>query len=140
VIRVDNYWCHSTIVSRSIEVAEEVIAPSEDDISAKYNRGFLLSGGGNGVFGLKIPSAISDRIDAAAKKLHQAEAKLQKSFPKFPSYNPWDHIHQMQKQRGSSIQVSSVLDRPGLEFCTIFCDDSKVSIAHLMTSWLTITR
>lgn len=131
VIRVDSYWCHSTIVSRSKDLPTQTIlsiSTNDDADKEKYNHGFLLSGGGKGIFGLKVPSAVSDRLGAAAKKFHDAEKKIQSSFPRFPVYNPWDHLHQRHKQRDPS-HAASALDLPGLQFCTIFCDDSKVSLS-----------
>lgn len=157
VIRVDNYWCHTTIFSRPFaieksvddseafrsnedprsigKIAEEGSSQShrqgKDDRNVEGSRGRKSSG----FFGLSVPSPIKEKIDAAAEGIQTlqhraasvAEDKFHLHLPDVSKLPFRNPFQGQHKDKPIAAAGKSPLDMPGMSYITIFSDDSKVS-------------
>jgi len=138
-VRVDNYWCHTTIFSRPTDRVD-----SSNIDSHRHGKGLMSPRGGqlhtqNSVlkastcFGLKLPSPISEKIDAAAEGLHNLQQQASHAassihFPDVKRFHFKNPFHNDDKEKLVSPVHLSPLDMPGMSFVTVFSDDSKVGI------------
>jgi hypothetical protein len=127
VIRVDNYWCHSTFISHPRETAPESpgsVLPEVDEGVGSSSEAVDIDG--------EVPVAQEASVSYSSGESDQQSSTG--GVSRLPGLVGGSTAAMGARPRGaiaggaSRTKMGSLVDKPGMRFVTIFCDDQQVPL------------